>query len=292
MPPVGTVEPPNCFAYVELMEAKSASKPSASDASPVDFEIILGDGPWFLVGETHTWSFRRILILPHPVGPRMGTVAPFPSFYATLPSMLTITKTLPQILLALAILAVAGILGARYTLTSADSFSMVMAVLGAVGISGGIILGSGTPNVTLVTHLVIFLAALGVVVALGVLGVYSSQQILSVVALAVGGGAWAAGNASAPPAAAPSITVNVPPGTPVDLRHPSACVTQLRDRPEDSVAGTSPSGAERPTRVYASGRICRTEDCETVLSVYNNDEWCSVHHPQRSLRMRGRQWAR
>src|ERR1700676_3197319 len=124
--------------------------------------------------------------------------------------MPTYLKSAPQIALALALLALAGALGARHTLSAADSFSIVMAVLGAVGISGGIILGSATPNTSLVTHLIILMAALAVVTALGVIGIYSSQQILSVVALAIGGGAWAAGNASAPPAtAAPQITLNV-----------------------------------------------------------------------------------
>lgn len=33
----------------------------------------------------------------------------------------------------------------------------------------------------------------------------------------------------------------------------------------------------RPVRTYGRGRVCSTAGCETTLSLYNPDPFCSVH---------------
>lgn len=32
-----------------------------------------------------------------------------------------------------------------------------------------------------------------------------------------------------------------------------------------------------PNQVYPEGRICETESCRTVLSIYNGTHWCAIH---------------
>jgi hypothetical protein len=34
---------------------------------------------------------------------------------------------------------------------------------------------------------------------------------------------------------------------------------------------------EHPRRLRPTGRVCRNRGCDTVLSIYNRQEWCSVH---------------
>jgi hypothetical protein len=33
----------------------------------------------------------------------------------------------------------------------------------------------------------------------------------------------------------------------------------------------------RSTIVAVPGRICQSDDCSTILSVYNRSVWCSIH---------------
>lgn len=48
-------------------------------------------------------------------------------------------------------------------------------------------------------------------------------------------------------------------------------------RPTGTVA-TNLIQANQPKRaVYPPGRVCRHQDCKTVLSVYNAKAWCSLH---------------
>jgi len=42
--------------------------------------------------------------------------------------------------------------------------------------------------------------------------------------------------------------------------------------------------ARRPNRTYEPGRVCITEDCDTILSVYNPDERCARHGSRRMQR--------
>jgi len=42
----------------------------------------------------------------------------------------------------------------------------------------------------------------------------------------------------------------------------------------------------RPPRTFPSGRVCATHDCDTCLSVYNADCYCSQHTPDVKARLR------
>ncbi len=44
----------------------------------------------------------------------------------------------------------------------------------------------------------------------------------------------------------------------------------------------------RPPKQGAAGRVCQAEDCDTVLSRYNNKVSCYRHSPTRYPRIRGR----
>jgi len=46
--------------------------------------------------------------------------------------------------------------------------------------------------------------------------------------------------------------------------------------------------ANGPRREPVGGRTCSEPGCETRLSVYNDAEHCSLHHPAELLRTRGR----
>ncbi len=50
-----------------------------------------------------------------------------------------------------------------------------------------------------------------------------------------------------------------------------------------------PRSRSRARDAAGSGpRVCAEEGCETRLSVYNDTEHCSLHHPTVMLRTRGR----
>ncbi len=50
-----------------------------------------------------------------------------------------------------------------------------------------------------------------------------------------------------------------------------------------------PRSRTRAASAGTSGpRVCAEEGCETRLSVYNDAEHCSLHHPTVLLRTRGR----
>jgi len=34
---------------------------------------------------------------------------------------------------------------------------------------------------------------------------------------------------------------------------------------------------DHPGRMKAKGRVCRNRNCDTILSVYNRQEYCSIH---------------
>ena len=46
------------------------------------------------------------------------------------------------------------------------------------------------------------------------------------------------------------------------------------------------------SRVYSTGRVCRDPGCDTVLSRYNPESWCSLHNTNHrsAARVRGRTW--
>lgn len=53
-------------------------------------------------------------------------------------------------------------------------------------------------------------------------------------------------------------------------------------------ADTRAQGGEEDPSVRARpGRICREDECETRLSIYNDGSFCSVHAPMSTPRTRG-----
>jgi hypothetical protein len=60
---------------------------------------------------------------------------------------------------------------------------------------------------------------------------------------------------------------------------------------ERSVSGTPFSGAGRPSRSFAKGRVCKEQGCDTILSMYNQDKFCAQHAPLTVPRTRGRKIA-
>ena len=43
----------------------------------------------------------------------------------------------------------------------------------------------------------------------------------------------------------------------------------------------------RRSKQYPKGRVCKSDKCEQVLSIYNSREYCFQHHPFRQPRVRG-----
>ena len=54
------------------------------------------------------------------------------------------------------------------------------------------------------------------------------------------------------------------------------------------VIGEKFTSIERNLPVSAEGRVCLEGDCETQLSRYNDQEYCSLHAPMVVPRMRGK----
>ena len=55
----------------------------------------------------------------------------------------------------------------------------------------------------------------------------------------------------------------------------------------DILKGSRATELPRPNRVYAEGRVCEEEGCETKLSVYNRSKLCWQHTPLRFPVVRG-----
>jgi hypothetical protein len=58
-----------------------------------------------------------------------------------------------------------------------------------------------------------------------------------------------------------------------------------------SIGGSPFKGPSRPSRTFASGRVCGEDECNTKLSIYNDSDFCFLHEPQVTPRMRGRKIA-
>lgn len=52
--------------------------------------------------------------------------------------------------------------------------------------------------------------------------------------------------------------------------------------------GTKPGELPRPSRRFATGRVCEVECCRTVISVYNAGGRCWLHAPPKFPIRRGR----
>lgn len=58
-----------------------------------------------------------------------------------------------------------------------------------------------------------------------------------------------------------------------------------------SIGGSAFTGPSRPSRTFARGRVCREDGCKTKLSIYNESDFCFLHEPQVTPRMRGKKIA-
>jgi hypothetical protein len=56
----------------------------------------------------------------------------------------------------------------------------------------------------------------------------------------------------------------------------------------DTVRGAPIKGMTRPSKRFATGRVCAKQGCETKLSQYNKAEYCHTHAPVRFPRVRGK----
>jgi hypothetical protein len=60
---------------------------------------------------------------------------------------------------------------------------------------------------------------------------------------------------------------------------------------EAAVAGNGINGSDRPSKAFGKNRLCREPGCETLLSMYNNGKYCSLHEPMAVPRTRGKKIA-
>lgn len=52
--------------------------------------------------------------------------------------------------------------------------------------------------------------------------------------------------------------------------------------------GTKTPKHSRQTKNHGKGRVCTTNGCEQVLSIYNHNKQCFLHAPAKTPRIRGR----
>ncbi|MBI2710821.1 MAG: hypothetical protein HYX34_14180 [Actinobacteria bacterium] len=60
---------------------------------------------------------------------------------------------------------------------------------------------------------------------------------------------------------------------------------------ELSMSGERFTSADQPSLRYGKGRVCAEDGCETKLSMYNDGDFCALHHPMEAPRMRGKKIA-
>jgi hypothetical protein len=60
---------------------------------------------------------------------------------------------------------------------------------------------------------------------------------------------------------------------------------------ERALSGERVISASTQSRTYAPGRICNEDGCKTRLSIYNESDYCSLHHRAVTPRTRGRKIA-
>lgn len=56
----------------------------------------------------------------------------------------------------------------------------------------------------------------------------------------------------------------------------------------DTVRGAAIKGVTRPSKRFATDRVCAQKGCKTKLSQYNKAEFCHLHAPIRFPRVRGK----
>lgn len=93
----------------------------------------------------------------------------------------------------LGLLAAAGVLASRGTISPSDAYGFLSLVIGATGVAGTIVLAGPTSNTQLAPHVLILLAVIGYTTALGYLGLFQGTEVIGVFGVIVGGGSLAIG---------------------------------------------------------------------------------------------------
>lgn len=60
---------------------------------------------------------------------------------------------------------------------------------------------------------------------------------------------------------------------------------------ERALSGERVISASAQSRTYGTGRVCAEDGCSTRLSIYNESDYCSLHHRAVTPRTRGRKIA-
>jgi hypothetical protein len=60
---------------------------------------------------------------------------------------------------------------------------------------------------------------------------------------------------------------------------------------ERVTSGEAFTSADQPSMRYSHGRVCAEDGCATKLSIYNDGDFCALHHPMEAPRMRGKKIA-
>ena len=55
----------------------------------------------------------------------------------------------------------------------------------------------------------------------------------------------------------------------------------------DFVKATKTMRSMRKTKQFGGGRVCSNDNCEQVLSIYNENTQCFLHAPKKQPRVRG-----
>ena len=65
-------------------------------------------------------------------------------------------------------------------------------------------------------------------------------------------------------------------------------LVQVRTETGNAIKIRSLDDHDRPPRRFANGRLCAESSCGTRLSIYNDSEYCSLHHQGVKPRIRGK----
>ena len=124
-----------------------------------------------------------------------------------------LTKSLPKLAFVLAILGSVAWLTAEGVTTANDAMGFLSLVIGATAVAGTIVLAGPTSNANLIPHVVVLIAILGFVTAMGLLGIFTGTEIVAVLGVMIGGGS--VGYGSVNPTPVPPTPVETPRPQPV-----------------------------------------------------------------------------
>ena len=104
---------------------------------------------------------------------------------------------LPPTLVGLVLLGALTVFGYTGHLSAADTYTGLLAFIGLVGASGIYVLASNLTNAAAVPHLIVGIAVVGALIALGLHNVFASAQIVAILGLLLTGTAATVGTVQA-----------------------------------------------------------------------------------------------